>query len=133
MYKKLTEEEKKALEKYPKYDDSKPETWEGSRDYYEAVFKLETNRDPELHDAFSDLHEQIVNLVINFCKEHNLTDIDEFHVGADGIKGSIPYGVWCPCTDSSMSIIKLVENTEEVSKEYWPELPDRDNPFLFEI
>jgi len=133
MHKKLTEEEKKALEKYPKYDDSKPETWEGSRDYYEAVFKLETNRDPELHDAFSDLHEQIVNLVINFCKEHNLTDIDEFHVGADGIKGSIPYGVWCSCTDSSMSIIKLVENTEEVSKEYWPELPDRDNPFLFEI
>lgn len=133
MYKKLTEEEKKALEKYPKYDDSKPETWEGSRDYYEAVFETETNRDPELHDAFSDLHEQIVNLVINFCKEHNLTDIDEFHVGADGIKGSIPYGVWCSCTDSSMSIIKLVENTEEVSKEYWPELPDRDNPFLFEI
>lgn len=133
MHKKLTEEEKKALEKYPKYDDSKPETWEGSRDYYEAVFKLETNRDPELHDAFSDLHEQIVNLVINFCKEHNLTDVDEFHVGANGIKDSIPYGVWCPCTDSSMSIIKLVENTEEVSKEYWPELPDRDNPFLFEI
>lgn len=133
MHKKLTEEEKKALEKYPKYDNSKPETWKGSRDYYEAVFKLETNRDPELHDAFSDLHEQIVNLVINFCKEHNLTDVDEFHVGANGIKGSIPYGVWCPCTDSSMSIIKLVENTEEVSKEYWPELPDRDNPFLFEI
>ncbi len=133
MYKKLTEEEKKSLEKYPKYDDTKPETWVGSRDYYEAVFETETNRDPELHDAFSDLHEQIVNLVVNFCKEHNLTDVDEFYVSANGIKGSVPYGVWCSCTDSDMSIIKLVENAEEASKEYWPELPDREHPFLYEI
>ncbi len=133
MYKKLTEKEKKALEKYPKYDDTKPEAWVGSRDYYEAVFETETNRDPELHDAFSDLHEQIVNLVVKFCKDHNLTDVDEFHIGADGIKGSIPYGIWCPCTDSSMSIIKLIKNTEEASKKYCPELPDREHPFLFEI
>ncbi len=133
MYKELTEEEKQTLEKYPKYDDSKPETWVGSKEYFEAVLATETNRDPELHKAFSQLHEDIVNLVIKFCKDHNLTDVDEFYVGADGIKGSIPYSIWCPCTDSDMSIIKLVKNTEEVSKENWSEFPDRENPFLFEI
>lgn len=133
MYNKLTEEEKKALEKYPKYDDNKPETWVGSRDYYEAVFETETNRNPELHDAFGKLHDNIVNMVIRFCKEHNLTDVDEFYVSADGLRGSIPYGEWCPCTDSSMSIIKMTENMDLISKKHFPELPDRENPFLFRL
>lgn len=135
MFKELTEKEKKALEELglPKYDKSNAETWIGSEEYYESIFATETNRDPKLHDAFSDLHKQIVNLVIKFCKEHNLTDVDEFCVGADGLQGSIPYGEWCPCTDSNMSIIKLVENKEEKSKDLWPMLPDREHPFLYEI
>lgn len=133
MYKKLTEEEKKKLEYLPKYDDAHPETWVGSRDYYEAVFETETNRDPELHNAFSKLHEDIVNMVIRFCKEHNITDVDEFHVGADGLRESIPYGEWCPCTDSSMSVVKMIENPDSASKKHFPEIPDRENPFLYEI
>jgi len=127
MYKELTEEEKKELERFPKYDDKHAETWVGSREYYEAVFETETNRNPELHDAFSELHKKIVDMVLQFCKEHNLTDVDEFCVSADGLMGSIPYGEWCACTDSSMSITKAYEN------EYGWTVPNRDEPFLFEI
>lgn len=135
MYKKLTEEEKNALKQLnlPKYDDSKPETWVGSKDYYEAVFETETNRDPKLHDAFSDLHKKIVNMVIQFCEEHGLKDVDEFYVGADGLSGSYGSHEWLCFTDSYMNMIKLIENTDEKSKDLWTKLPDRDNPFLHEI
>ena len=135
MYKKLTEEEKKALKELnlPKYDNKHPETWVGSKDYYEAIFKSETNRDPKLHDAFSELHKKIVDMVIQFCEEYGLKDVDEFTIGADGLSGSYGYHGWCPCTDSYMNMVKLVENTDEKSNDLWPKLPDREHPFLHEI
>ena len=64
MLYKLTEEEKKDLERFPKYDDNKPESWIGSQEYWESIFQTETNRSPELHKAFSELHHKIVNMVI---------------------------------------------------------------------
>lgn len=125
---KLTNEEKKALEKFPKYDDKDASTWVGSREYYEAVLETETNRDPELHDAFSELHKKIVDMVIQFCEEHELKDVDEFHIGADGLSGSYGNHEWTCFTDSSMSLIKLKKDEQTG----W-NLPDRDNPFLYEI
>ena len=127
MYKKLTEDEKKSLERFPKYDDSKPESWVGSREYWESIFETETNRNPELHEAFSELHHKIVNMVIQFCEEHGLEDVDEFHIGADGLRGSYGYHDWTCFTDSSMSIIKSHED------EHGWSLPDRNNPFLHEV
>ena len=96
--------------------------------YWGYVFSLETNRDKELHRAFSELHESIVNKVIDFCKEHGLKDVDEFTVKADGLSGSIPHGQWCPCTDSSMSMVVMKKDEQNG----WT-LPDRENPFLFEM
>jgi len=116
---KLTQEEKEQLKRFPKYD-GKGE-YVGTRDYWESVFEMETNRNPELHEAFSQLHTDIVNMVIRFCKEHNLTDVDEFVVGADGLMGSREYGEWCPCTDSSMSMRTIGKDGRN------------DNPFLYEI
>lgn len=126
MYKKLTEEEKKELERFPSYDDTKPETWVGSRDYYEAVFETETNRDPELHDAFSQLHEDIVNMVIQFCEKHGLKNVDAFYVGADGLSDNYGYHTWQCCTDSSMTMHAL-KNDKVLGK-----IIDKD-PFLHEI
>lgn len=122
---KLTKEEKEQLQRFPKYD-GKGE-FVGTRDYWEAVFEQETNRDPELHEAFGELHTEIVNMVIRFCKEHNLNDVDEFSVHADGIVDSLEFGEWCPCTDSSMKMVKVVEDKNLGL------LPDRKNPFLYEI
>lgn len=126
MYKELTEEEKKTLEKFPKYDDKDTSTWVGSRDYWEAIFESETNRDPELHTAFGELHEKIVNMVIQFCEEHGLKDVDEFVVGADGLTGSYGYHKWQCFTDSNMCMYKLVKDGGFIHA-------DREHPFLHEI
>ena len=123
----LSEEDKKLLEQFPKYN-GKPKDYVGSREYWESIFSSETNRDPKLHEDFSKLHESIVNQVARFCKEHGLTDIDEFTVRADGLRGSIEHGKWVGDTDSSMSLIKSV-----LDKETGWVLPDRENPFLYEI
>ena len=128
MLNKLTEEEKKELEKFPKYDENDTSTWVGSREYWESIFESESNRDPELHEAFSELHTKIVNMVIQFCEEHNLPNVDEFYVGADGLSGSYGAHEWLSFTDSSMSLIKLKKD----EKTGW-DLPDRDNPFLYQI
>lgn len=126
MYKKLTEEEKKALEKYPKYDDNKPETWVRSREYFESIFATEQNRNPELHEAFSQLHKNIVNMVIQFCEKHGLKNIDAFYVGADGLSDNYGYHTWQCCTDSSMTMHTL-KNDKVLGK-----IIDED-PFLYEI
>lgn len=125
---KLTNEEKKALEKFPKYDPKDAYSWIGSREYWESIFQTESNRDPELHKAFGELHKKIVDMVIQFCEEHNLPDVDEFHVGADGLSGSYGAHEWQCFTDSSMSLIKLKKDEQTG----W-NLPDRDNPFLYQI
>ena len=111
----MTDQDKKLLQQFPMYD-GKPEHFVGSRKYWEYVFESETNRDPELHSAFGELHLKIVNEVIQFCKEHNL-DVDKFSIMADGLLNSRDFGEWGPATDSSMAM--------------WKE--DRDKPFLYEI
>ena len=121
----MNKKDKKILEQFPHYDDNKPESWVGSREYWEGVFEGETNRDPELHKAFGELHKRIVDMVIQFCKEHDL-EVDEFSVGADGLLGSKPFGEWCPCTDSSMEMLTIKKGKHG----YWT---DRDKPFLWEV
>ena len=71
----------------------------------EPKYSWQQCQDEELNKEFSELHKKIVNEVIAFCKEHNL-EIDEFHLGADGVRCSIQYGQWTPATDSSFSIIR---------------------------
>ncbi len=124
----ITEQDKKLLEKFPDYDPKKPTEYVGTKDYWESIFSTETNRDPKLHEAFGKLHTKLVNEVISFCKEHNLTSVDEFSIHADGLSGSIPIGEWCACTDSSMSLVEL-----KMDKETGWKVPDRDHPLLFEI
>ena len=126
MYKELTEEEKKTLERFPSYDDSKPETWVGSKEYFESVLAMEQNRDPELHEAFSQLHEDIVNMVIQFCEKHGLKNVDAFYVGADGLSDNYGYHTWQCCTDSSMTMHAL-KNDDLLGK-----ITDKD-PFLHQI
>lgn len=121
----ITEEDKKILEQFPEYKEGG--NYVGTRDYWESVFQMETNRDPKLHEAFSELHTKLVNEVIQFCKEHDL-DVDEFTLSADGLLGSKKYGEWCPCTDSFM---EMRDAKEDETFGYYV---DRDgDPFLYEI
>lgn len=123
---KITEEDKKILEQFPEYTGDN--TYKGTKEYWLSVFEFETNRNPELHKAFSELHKKLVDEVIKFCKEHNLKDVDEFKLSADGLSDSIEFGEWICCTDSSMSMFQLKKD----EKTGWL-LPDRENPFLYEI
>lgn len=115
--------DKKLLMQFPPYEEGGE--FVGTREYWAGVFSCETNRDPELHGAFSKLHEKIVNEVIRFCKEYDL-NVDEVHISASGLIGSKKYGEWCPCTDSSMSMYVLKKG--HLGMMY----PDRDEPFLFQ-
>lgn len=54
---------------------------------------------------FRQLHETIIRSIVEFCKRHNLKDIDAFQMSADGLKSSIEYGRWHPCTDSAFNLI----------------------------
>lgn len=54
-------------------------------------------------DDLSDLQEALMNTLINFCRERNLTDIDCISFGVDGLQDSVEYGEWTPCTDSSLA------------------------------
>lgn len=94
----MTDEE--ILSQFPDY--KKGGLYEGTKDYWKGVFEHQTCHDPNLHNSFSKLHEELVNRVISWCKENNV-ECDDFSLGIDGIVFSIPYGQWTPSTDSSCS------------------------------
>ena len=122
----FTEKDDAILEKFPHYE--KGGEFVGTREYWEGIFSSENNRDPELHKAFSELHEKLVNEIIQFCEKHDLRDITEVRLCVDGIEESIDYGKWECGTDSSMSFI--VNKIDETTG--WT-VPDRKHPFLYEI
>ena len=118
---------KEVLEQFQDYDGN-PANFVGTKEYWEGVFSFETNRDPELHGDFSKLHKDIVDMVIQFCKKHNLTNVDEAYIGIDGLRGSMEAGGWTCFTDSSMSFIET-----RYDEKLKCDVPDRDAPFLHEI
>ena len=64
-------------------------------------------QDDLVNQKFRVLHKQIVNAIIQFCKENDI-DIDEASLNIDGISASIPYGQWEACTDSSLIFNKEI-------------------------
>ena len=69
-------------------------------------------QDDEINKKFRELHKKLVNEIIAFCKENNI-EIDEIHLNADGVAGSIPYGEWQPCTDSCLSFDVFTDSWNE--------------------
>ena len=76
-------------------------------------------QDSELNKKFRELHKNVVDIIIHFCKENNIT-INEFHLNADGLEESIKLGSWESCTDSCLVFDKfdkgMVEFAEEIDK-----------------
>lgn len=68
-------------------------------------------QDDTLNLKFRELHYKLVNEIISFCKENNII-IDEFHLNADGVEGSIPFGEWKSCTDSCLEFYELKSNCD---------------------
>ena len=122
----FTEKDDVILEQFPHYE--KGGEFVGTREYWNGIFSSESNRDPELHKAFSELHKKLVNEIIQFCEKHNLRGVTEVNLHADGLEGSFGYGKWKSDTDSSMSLI--TSKTDEITGST---VPDRKHPFLYEI
>lgn len=122
----FTESDEKILEQFPHY--KRGENFVGTREYWEGVFVSESNRNPELHTAFSELHEKLVNEIIQFCEKHNLKNATEVHLFVNGLEESFGHGKWESNTDSSMSLF-----INRIDKETGWTVPDRDHPFLNEI
>ena len=83
-------------------------------------FPLQICQDEEITKKFRDLHTELVNKIISFCKENNII-VDELHLNADCLEDSIKAGSWQPCTDSCLSFEKF---TEDYKKAFW--YMDRD-------
>lgn len=102
-------------------------------------FVYQQCQDPGINERFRVLHEKLVNQVIAFCVENNIT-IDEFTLAADGLELSIKYGSWQACSDSALVFDKLsdeykvvLSGKKRVPKEEFDRLKGEQKPFLYSI
>ena len=89
---------------------------------YTAEFYGQQCQDKELNQKFRDLHHELVNRIISFCKENNIT-IDDFSLSADHLEESISAGSWQSCTDSGFVFMKY---SDDYKRAFW----DMDRKFL---
>ena len=75
----------------------------------DKIYPLQKSQDKDLKKKFDNLHVEIVNKVIDFCKENNI-QIDEFSIYADGVRDSIPFGKWTSVTDSCFRMDESLSN-----------------------
>lgn len=79
----------------------------------EKKYSWQICQDEDINYAFVNLHHEIVDKIVKFCKDHNL-EIDEAEITVDGISGSIQYGSWQACTDSTMRLFKDTRSVKDI-------------------
>lgn len=79
------------------------------------LFPSQSCQDPKLTEKFRAFHQKLVEQVIAFCVENNLS-IDEFYLEADCLSESIPQGKWTSATDSRFIFKKFTDEYKEVSE-----------------
>ena len=96
-------------------------------------------QDDVINKEFRELHKIIIDQIIQFCKKHNI-EINEIHLNADGVAGSIPYGEWQACTDSYFGLDKFTEDYKDAvtlkkitTKEEFEEIKLKQEPFIYSI
>ena len=103
----------------------------------DKIYPLQKSQDRDLKKKFDNLHVEIVNKVIDFCKENNI-QIDEFNIYADGVRESIPFGKWTPATDSSFRMDESLSNENgkdvyKMSDEEYRKAKINHKPFLLSV
>ena len=77
-------------------------------------------------EDINKLHKLLVQTVIDYIREHNLTDIWEVDFSVDGLEGdAIEYGEWTPGMDSALSIIGLQEDGDSFTDMNGNKIPFR--------
>lgn len=97
-------------------------------------------QDDKINEDFRIFHKNLVNQVIQFCIQHNIT-IDEFSLKADCLEESIKYGSWQACTDSSFEFSKFTDDYKDLnggrlfnlSKEEIDKIISKQESFLFSM
>lgn len=96
-------------------------------------------QDEKITEDFRNLHREIVNKIIQFCNDHNIT-IDEVSMKIYDINESIPYHSWQAPTDSSLTFMKfsddwndLMQGTKVVTKEEFEKIKLKQEPYLFSM
>lgn len=64
-----------------------------------------------------ELHNKLVQTVIDFMVEHDITDIDEISFGADALQISKLYHKWTPATDSSLILYGYQDGEKRIINE----------------
>ena len=79
----------------------------------EQKYPIQICQDEVLSKKFFDLHVEILDKIIAFCKDNNIM-IDEIHLNADGVRDSIKNGKWGSSTDSTFKLdIDIEEETKK--------------------
>lgn len=55
-------------------------------------------------EQISEMHNLLVQTVIDYLRTNNITNVDEVTFSADGLQTSIEYGAWTPATDSCLHL-----------------------------
>ena len=79
------------------------------------VAELDEDTRKEFNDKCSDLHEILMKTCIDYCRKNNLIIVDDIYFSADGLKESIEYGEWTPCTDSALTLTDDKRNRLAIS------------------
>lgn len=111
----LPNEVKELIEKYRSLGELEKKKFNWYKDEESTSGeKLDPYINPETtKENVDQLHEILVQTALDFISEKDLHDIDEVHFSVDGLQGSVPYGEWCPCTDSYLSLVGLQDETFE--------------------
>ena len=100
----------------------------------DKIYPLQKSQDKDLNEKFYNLHVEIIDKVISFCKENNI-EVDEFNIYADGVRESIPFGKWTSVTDSSFRMDESLSNENgkdvyKMSDEEYRKAKINHKPFL---
>lgn len=105
----------------------------------ESKYPLQQCQDDNLTQEFRQFHEEIVNMIADFCYYHDI-EIDEFHLSGDDFSESCKNGKWMSSCDSSLEFDKFTKEYKDAcemktfpSKEEWNEIKARQKPYLFSM
>lgn len=68
--------------------------------------------DPQIRQAFLDLHKKLVNEIVNFCREYKI-EANSAVLFANDLEDSIEFGEWHPSTDSSFELWDYSEEEQD--------------------
>lgn len=67
-------------------------------------------QDEKINYAFRNLHKNLVDEICGFFRAYGI-EANTVMLSIDGLKESIKYGEWHPCTDSSLTVWKKENKT----------------------